>query len=182
MEMINPVRVVEPGELKKGDLVAFMSSTPILAILLDPEGIGMTWASIRDSNEQTNFFYFHENPPRMAASFGPDWCLEIIATAHLTSAAVPASGMVGQIVIDDSGPALILRSGNAGHQVLAVNLENWKVSSPPSRGVFGFDWRIWASKEDRQRPGAEPLHTQQYQPASQAASGYVYPPLGSQSR
>lgn len=180
MEIITPVTVAKAQQVEKGHLVAFQSASPVLAILLDPSGMGMTWASLREGGKELAYYYFHETPSRLVASFGSAWELELIPTPHLTKATVQADQMIGQIVMDESGPMLILRSPQGSQQPLALNLKSWTTSGPPVSGVFGFDWRVWASEEERRRVGGRPIHEEPYRPATSSpeipSRGYAYPP------
>lgn len=162
MDLLNPITMKTAAAIEVGELCYLPTPISSLAFVAGGDW-GKTWIGLWMDDGIPSIV--NGNPPRATPSFGQNWCLEIVPTRHTTSGPIgDGSAFLGQILMQTDGPHLLVRASQTEPDVMALNLATWQLSYPEQRGGYGFDWRVWASQQDRMSPHARPLHETRYEP------------------
>jgi hypothetical protein len=162
MHLLKTISTKTLGQTTPGDLVkTHLDGDSLFAIVLDPRAKQPIVGFLQPTGKFSFPVYRRQPPATKCISYGKDWALEAEPTKDTWPGNSNHQADSGALFIADQALIVCFQPGSEDHGDIEIYF-NLVKNAPEDRYPLDLaapilNWRIWESKEEYYRPGAEPL-------------------------
>jgi hypothetical protein len=159
LEILNPLHHKEAADLKVGEVVrpTFVNG-PALAIVLDIQNAVITYGVLVGSGFKGPTVHAHGQDDAVL-SYGTETIFEVVPSNKTGYVKRSTPALPGEAII--SGGRLLIGFSNKDrgpHRIAYFEVGTFAKAQSPQSEAHGLTWSLWASKAERDRPGANAIY------------------------